>query len=987
LGFAGLSGSLWSQVPTEGQLLDAEVKKLEAAFLNPLADRREIRKNLADILRGSKDPVRQARGLRIHLDLSPGDEGARRELAELAMDLKRPQVSIRLFRKVVAARAGDMQARVGLGQAYETMDRDKEALATFEEVIRHQPGNLEALIGAASAYLGLNQPSRALIRATAAVRVDPGNEEARELKAEAEKEIAEGVIDKGDEDNETTPVQRVAKIRAKLIDSPGDVKLRKELAFALEQAGWVGEARLEYLSLVSSEGPDVAGLLGLARTHRELGDPTGARVYAEKALLIGPRNAQAHLEMARILDSLGRPSKARRQFHQAVTIRKDLSAGYMEWGQFEAAQGDLKKAGDLLDKASILEPDDATVLAAFAQVRFQQGKRAEAEELLERARKIDIREPLAWKLVAGIQEKVQHFRDAIQAWQEYLHLSPFDARAWLSMARNLSSVGDRDAAAQAVDVAISLDDEDPEILDGVESVLQSIPFRRDLEELRLLVRERRAHLLRSDGKIENSIRALEGIAEERARQLRRVNAEMEDPEGALVGARRRAALRKLLGLTRAKVRVHEALAELYMDMERDDDVERQFHELHHLDPSSAEVIRRLASFYYEKQDNRRAVAWYKEVPEGTRLTPEEKLKYAQALDARGREEQAEDVYQDLARTEHMTDEVEEGLGEHNSRKGNDWAAYRHFRRSLSLYGGNQASLESIRSRHKSETPDYWGDAYVFDDSDGINISQFEVGARLRIDRRTDGAVTASRFKVEDRFTPESSDFGGQLLLRHELSERFRLSTILGLARFSVNNSLAWDLRGDWNPNDRHHVWARFFQDSVNETPLGSAGGFERTGFELNGTWFAHHRVRLGAHIENVQITGGNRGSIWNLDLGLRPLGSALPGWLHFARGKLDYLKRVAPALYFSPQDQDRSDVYYELPFQLGEGLFVNMLYGVLRDFDFGLSHRAGVSAVFDQGRRGNFSLDYTNVRRTRSYHDFSKGFRSDEVTLQYNGQF
>lgn len=975
-----------AQVPSEEELLQTEVRKLEAAYRRPTADRRAIRRQLAEILRGSDDERQVARGLRIHLDMEPGDQAARRELGEMAVTLGRPQVAIRLFRKVIDARAGDMQARVGLGHAYEALQRYPAALATFEEVVRAQPGNLEALIGAASSYMSLNKPARALKRAQAAVRIDPSNPEARKLAEEAAQEISEGKIDAAD-GSDLTPVERVARIRGQLVENPTNVKLRKELAFALEAAGWLGEARLEYLSLISSGGPDIPELLGLARTHRELGDPTGARVYAEKAMLIGPRNAQAHLEMARIHDSLGRPEKARRSFEKSVTLRKDLSAGYLEWGLFEARSGQLKKAGELLDRANILDPEDATILAAFAQVRFQQGKRAEAEELLDRSRKLDLEEPLGWKLVAETRETVHRYRDAAQAWQEYLVRSPFDARGWLSLGQNLSKEGDRAAAARAIDVALALDDEDPEILDGVETVLQTLPFQPQLEELRMLVRERRAHLARSEGRLEDAVRAFEGLAEERARQVRRTSAELEDPEGASQGLRRKAALRRLLGLTRAKARIHESLAELYLDLEREDDVERQFHELHHLDPGSAEVIRKLAQFYYDKEDNRRAMAWYKRVPEGTRLSVDERMQFAQVLDAQGREEQAEDVYQDLARTEHMTDEIEEALGEHSSRKGNLWGAYRHFRRSLSLFGGNQASLDNIRARHKSESPDYWGEVYAFDDSDGINVSQFTLGGRVALGERTDGSVTISRFKVEDAFTPEIADIGYQLMLRHEFSERFQVSGLIGLVRFSVNNDIAWDLRGDWHPDDRHHVWARFYQDSINETPLGSSRGFEQTGFELDGTWYAHHRVRLGARLEKSNITGDNERSLWNLDLGLRPLGQALPGWIHFARGNLDYKRRVAPALYFAPQDLDRSDVYYELPLQLGEGLFVNVLYGVMRDFDFALSHRAGVSAIFDQGRRGNFSVDYTNVRRTRSYHDFARAFRSDEVTLQYNGQF
>ena len=44
--------------------------------------------------------------------------------------------------------------------------------------------------------------------------------------------------------------------------------------------------------------------------------------------------------------------------------------------------------------------------------------------------------------------------------------------------------------------------------------------------------------------------------------------------------------------------------------------------------------------------------------------------------------------------------------------------------------------------------------------------------------------------------------------------------------------LAYDTRLDWNPDDKHHWWLRFFQDSINETPLAANRGFEGVGVRL-----------------------------------------------------------------------------------------------------------------------------------------------------------
>ncbi|MCA9556713.1 MAG: tetratricopeptide repeat protein, partial [Myxococcales bacterium] len=112
-----VGSSLRAQAPTKEELLEAEVKKLEDAYRRPGADRAALRSRIAQILRDSDDPRQVARGLRIQLDLEPGNQEVRRELAAAALEARRPEVAIRLFEQVVKARPDDMEARVGLGDS------------------------------------------------------------------------------------------------------------------------------------------------------------------------------------------------------------------------------------------------------------------------------------------------------------------------------------------------------------------------------------------------------------------------------------------------------------------------------------------------------------------------------------------------------------------------------------------------------------------------------------------------------------------------------------------------------------------------------------------------------------------------------------------------------------------------------------------------------------------------------------------------------
>lgn len=972
-------------VPTEETLLRAEVQKLESAYKRPGADRARILKRLSDALRSSEDPALVARGLRIAIDLDPNDQAARTELAEQAQLLGRGQVALRLFEKVIQADPANAKARLGLGYVYEGMERPAEALAQFEEILRRDPRHLEALVSAAEAYMALDQPEKALRRARAALVLDPDQAEARKVARDAAAEIAAGAVD-GEEGQEPTPAQKVAMLRGKLVDNPGDPTLRKTLAFALLDAQWVGEARVEFLALLAEVKDDPDLLVGLARAHREEGDVSGAKLYAERALLARPEHRETLAEVGRIWEAAGNAGLARKTFQRVLELYPTEPSAYLDAGFFELGQRKLADAGGLLAKGMALAPDDPTMIAALARVKLAEGKRDEALALVEKSRKLDGQDGTGWRALAEVRQALAQWRPAVQAWQEVLFLYPFEAEAWVQMARALAELDDYPEATKALDVALALDDENEAVMDAAEAALARLPFREDTDELRVLLQEKRGYLLRAAGDLDGAVRLLEATAEERGRQIRVVQDLLTTDPPPSVG-KKRAQLRQMLQLTQAKVRVHQGLAELYLDLERDADVERQYHELHALDPNSATTVLKLAQFYSEAGDYRRTVAWFKRLPDDTRLTQQQGLDYATALDETGREQQAERVYQTLARTTAPSDEVEQALADHNSRKGNNYASYRHWRRSLSLFSGNQASLDNVRAIHKSDTPDYFLEVQHFSDSDGIKIDQTLLGGRTRLTNRMDFAATVARFETSDKITAPISDTGYQGMFGYEISERFRLSTVIGLVRFSPDSGVAWDARLDWNPDDRYHWWVRFFQDSINETPAAAIRGFEQTGFELDGTWFASHRARLNLHMEETNITGDNHRSLRHLDLGLRPFGSAVPGWLHLARGNLSYDRRVAPVLYFSPDDLDRNDLYYELSTELGEDLFLNALVGVLDDVGFGKTRRAVVSAQLDRGPAGNLELEYKHLDRDRSYHDFTRDYRADEVFLQYRGQF
>lgn len=961
------------------------------------AERDEVKAQLADALEGARDPALRARGLRLRLDLDPEDHRVKRELADVAVELGRTVVARRLYEEVISANPDDVLARLGVAYLYEDLRLYDQAALEYEGVLDRDGENRDALLGLAQALLSLNKAGRALPHLERLLDLDPTHAEARRLRAEAQREIADGLSTGGEgAEEEKTPAELAAELATRLREArergEDGLAQRRQLAAALMRALRPGQARNHYLEILAAAPADSGALLGLSRAHRELGDHSGARLYAERAERLEPDSWLVALEIAEILVLEGRPDAARRQFDKAWRLDRTQVRTLLERGLFETEQKAWDAAAEWLMKAAAREPDNGTVFAALAQVRARSGDLEGARGALEQARRLDPRESLAWRVMAELAGEGGDADQAARAWREFLFFEPLSVEGWRALGEQRALMNDVAGAAQALDVALSLDPENTGVIEALEGVLARLPHDEASEDTRVLLKERLAKIAADNGDLETGIRLFETVAEERGRQLRRARSAAEEHE-AVDDGRRRANLRRLLSLTRAKVRAHRRLAELYLEMERGDLVETQYKELHHLDPGAAKYVLDLAMLYYERADHHAAVAWFKHLPERTRLSYYEKVARAESLDATGRETQSEEAYREIERTEHRSDEVEEALADHASRRGNLFAAERHSRRAYTLFGGNQPSLQILRSLGMSETPDWWTEFFRFDDSDGIQIHQVLYGRRAALSPKTMLAAAASWFQVEDRFTPQQSDVGGQVMVRHELSERARVSGLIGFVRFGVGNDLAWDLQFDYNPDDRHNMRLRFFQDSINETPLASTRGFEQTGFELQWKWFAHHRWKLESWYESTNITGDNSKTAWNLDLALRPLGKKFPGWIHYARGKLDYRRQVAPALYFSPSDLSRSDLYLELLQGVGSKLFVRGVYGLHRDGDLGLlgefgrTHHATLSVLAEVGPKGRLNLDYTNLNRSRSYHDFSRGQTIDELTLSYNAEF
>jgi spermidine synthase len=240
-----------------------------------------------------------------------------------------------------------------------------------------------------------------------AVRLDPGS-------APAQEGLARLGAASDSRDHIESFLRRIA-------DGPDPLGARVSLARFYWAEGRIEDALSELQAVLARDGSHVRALKLAAEIQVELGDASGARIVAGRALNLAPGDAEAaalvasaslaggdapsaleHAEQALRLEPeleralrvralalarLGKDREARAAFAALVEAAGASPRPWAEYGAFLAASGDSAAALDAFESATDLAPDDRGAwsgLAAAARARGDEALLARAEAALRR---------------------------------------------------------------------------------------------------------------------------------------------------------------------------------------------------------------------------------------------------------------------------------------------------------------------------------------------------------------------------------------------------------------------------------------------------------------------------------------------------------------------------------------------------------------------------------------------------------------------------
>jgi Flp pilus assembly protein TadD len=213
--------------------------------------------------------------------------------------------------------------------------------------------------------------------------------------------------------------------------------------------GRASEARRVFLAVIAVEPEHPNANEQLARIAIRQRRPAEALARLEHLPAEAQQSFDAELLRGEALAALKRYPAAEQSFSAALQYQPDNFDALYGLGLAASHAGDSDRARDALRRALAVQPQNADVLYDLAAAEIQAGQREPALELLGRAKDLAPARKDVRLLLARTLADLGYFGDAVQAWDDYLRLSPGDAVARRERAFAESAMGKDPEAALA----------------------------------------------------------------------------------------------------------------------------------------------------------------------------------------------------------------------------------------------------------------------------------------------------------------------------------------------------------------------------------------------------------------------------------------------------------------------------------------------------------------------------------------------------------
>ncbi len=310
----------------------------------------------------------------------------------------------------------------GYLQRYDREENLNSAIAVFDQALSRDPAYALAHAGKAEAYLrryDVAKDGRFLAKARASARRAV---EIDERLAPAHLTMGLVHVAAGE------PAEAIRSLQRALDLEPSSPDVHRELAYAYDAAGRLGDAEATYRHTIQLRADWAA--------YKDLGI-----FYYQH----------------------GRLAEALPMFQRVVELTPDNYVGYANLGGIHVTLGQYDAAVKALERSLALRPT-AQAYENLAIVHIFQKRYGEAAASGRKATELDPADSLAWGILGdakrwgGQREDAAHaYRQAVALLEKQLAVNPRDAETWSRLAMHRADLGARDEALAGIARALRLD--------------------------------------------------------------------------------------------------------------------------------------------------------------------------------------------------------------------------------------------------------------------------------------------------------------------------------------------------------------------------------------------------------------------------------------------------------------------------------------------------------------------------------------------------
>lgn len=176
------------------------------------------------------------------------------------------------------------------------------------------------------------------------------------------------------------------------------------------------------------------------------GDESAAGAWFARLLVHVPREAEAHRQIARVLNQLGEAGAATGQYFQAVALDPGSFDINFELAGTLAQCGNPAEAVDWYEKCLVLRPEHVQVHCDLASCLANLKQFDRAAQILEQAQALEPDNPRVNFCLGETRQNQNLYHQAIACYERALEIVPDEIALYGSLARANRNLGDTDAA-------------------------------------------------------------------------------------------------------------------------------------------------------------------------------------------------------------------------------------------------------------------------------------------------------------------------------------------------------------------------------------------------------------------------------------------------------------------------------------------------------------------------------------------------------------